>query len=158
MKKLLSILLVALMALSLVACASQPAAEPSKAPAADPADGPAAADPTMEPVAEEPDTKKLVLYTSAGAAEYELIVGLFNEKYPDIEIEIVSGGTGEVRVKFGGCHKIITAAHHGARRYASANVHGSKIINIIYDTCIDHRPRATRTFLCRLKNQFDDAM
>ncbi|CSE75047.1 Uncharacterised protein [Shigella sonnei] len=70
----------------------------------------------------------------------------------------VSGGTGEVRVKFGGCHKIITAAHHGARRYASANVHGSKIINIIYDTCIDHRPRATRTFLCRLKNQFDDAM
>ena len=96
MKKQLSILLVALMALSLVACASQPAAEPSKAPAADPADGPAAADPTMEPVAEEPDTKKLVLYTSAGAAEYELIVGLFNEKYPDIEIEIVSGGTGEM--------------------------------------------------------------
>ena len=38
----------------------------------------------------------LVLYTSAGASEYELIVGLFNEKYPDIEVEIVTGGTGEI--------------------------------------------------------------
>jgi len=39
---------------------------------------------------------KLVLYTSAGATEYELIVGLFNQKYPDIEVEIVTGGTGEI--------------------------------------------------------------
>ena len=38
----------------------------------------------------------LVLYTSAGATEYELIVGLFNEKYPDIAVEIVTGGTGEI--------------------------------------------------------------
>lgn len=38
----------------------------------------------------------LVLYTSAGASEYELIVKLFNEKYPDIAVEIVTGGTGEI--------------------------------------------------------------
>lgn len=50
----------------------------------------------MASTAEEPDTNKLVLYTSAGASEYELIVNLFNEKYPDIEVEIVSGGTGEM--------------------------------------------------------------
>ena len=42
------------------------------------------------------ESGKLVLYTSAGASEYELIVGLFNEKYPDIEVEIVTGGTGEI--------------------------------------------------------------
>ena len=36
---------------------------------------------------------KLVLYTSAGASEYELIVGLFNEKYPDIEfVGLVESG------------------------------------------------------------------
>ena len=38
----------------------------------------------------------LVLYTSAGATEYELIVNLFNQKYPDIAVEIVTGGTGEI--------------------------------------------------------------
>lgn len=42
------------------------------------------------------ESGSLVLYTSAGASEYELIVGLFNEKYPDIEVEIVTGGTGEI--------------------------------------------------------------
>ena len=42
------------------------------------------------------ESGKLVLYTSAGATEYELIVGLFNQKYPDIEVEIVTGGTGEI--------------------------------------------------------------
>lgn len=47
-------------------------------------------------VAEEPDTNKLVLYTSAGAKEYELIVNAFKEKYPNIDVEIVSGGTGEM--------------------------------------------------------------
>lgn len=69
MKKFLSILMAAAMMLALIPMAS---------------------------TAEEPDTNKLVLYTSAGASEYELIVNLFNEKYPDIEVEIVSGGTGEM--------------------------------------------------------------
>ena len=42
------------------------------------------------------ESGSLVLYTSAGAGEYELIVKLFNEKYPDIAVEIVTGGTGEI--------------------------------------------------------------
>ncbi len=41
-------------------------------------------------------TDSLVLYTAASATEYELIVQLFNEKYPDISVEVVSGGTGEL--------------------------------------------------------------
>ncbi len=52
--------------------------------------------PTMAAFAEEPDTNKLVLYTSAGKSEYELIVNAFKEKYPGIEVEIVSAGTGEL--------------------------------------------------------------
>ncbi len=41
-------------------------------------------------------TDSLVVYTAASATEYELIVNLFNVKYPDIKVEIVSGGTGEL--------------------------------------------------------------
>ena len=52
--------------------------------------------PTMAAFAEEPDTNKLVLYTSSGKSEYELIVNAFTEKHPGIEVEIVSAGTGEL--------------------------------------------------------------
>ena len=72
------------MVFGLVACTAEQAAPAQAADAAPAAEG------------EEPDTGKLVLYTSAGASEYELIVGKFNEKYPDIEVEIVSGGSGEL--------------------------------------------------------------
>lgn len=41
-------------------------------------------------------TDSLVLYTSASATEYELIVKLFNEKYPNVSVEVVSGGSGEI--------------------------------------------------------------
>lgn len=57
-----------------------------------------------------------------------------------------------MRVKFGGCYKIIIVVYYGVRRYVSVNVYGSKIINIIYDICIDYRSRVTRIFFCRLKN------
>lgn len=46
--------------------------------------------------AEFAPTNTLVLYTSAGATEYELIVDLFTKAYPDITVEIVSAGTGEL--------------------------------------------------------------
>ena len=55
--------------------------------------------PTLSALAEEPDTDKLVLYTSAGASEYELIVNAFKAKYPGIEVEIVSGGTGDMAAR-----------------------------------------------------------
>ena len=50
----------------------------------------------QQKTAEQPDTKTLVLYTSASTSEYELIVELFREAHPDIEVEIVSAGTGEL--------------------------------------------------------------
>ena len=104
MKKLIYILLVAMLALSLVACSSTPSTpadnatqtpqtEPTVAPA-EPADSQTpAADPEETDL---PDTDSLVLYTSASATEYELIVNLFNEKYPNISVEVVSGGSGEI--------------------------------------------------------------
>lgn len=49
--------------------------------------------------AEYKPTKSLVLYTSASTSEYELIVGLFKKANPDIEVEIVSAGTGELSSK-----------------------------------------------------------
>lgn len=95
MKKLLSALLIVVMALSLVACSGQtePAATTPPAETSQPE-----ATPVVEPTenAGPEPTKSLVLYTSAGASEYELIVSLFNAKYPDITVEVVSAGTGEL--------------------------------------------------------------
>lgn len=97
MKKYLSILLVAMLALSLAACGSNSNSGSTPAPAS-PAPAPSAAEPS--PAEPEPSggeqTDTLVLYTSAGAAEYELIVELFENKYPDINVEVVSAGTGEL--------------------------------------------------------------
>ena len=73
MKKFLSIFLVVILTVSLIACTQE---------------GPSGGDNTK--------TDTLVLYTSAGASEYEFIVSLFNEKYPEINVEIVSAGTGEL--------------------------------------------------------------
>lgn len=64
----------------------------------------------------------------------------------------VSGGIGEVCVKFGGCYKIIIVVYYGVCRYVSVNVYGSKIINIIYDICIDYCLCVMCIFFCRLKN------
>lgn len=98
MKKVLSVLLVAVMALSLVACSNQQTPAAATTPSEPtPAEAAPVAEATPEPEPAEPvQTKSLVLYTSAGATEYELIVQLFNEKYPDITVEVVSAGTGEL--------------------------------------------------------------
>jgi len=50
----------------------------------------------MPAFGEDEPTNSLVLYTSAGATEYELIVAMFSEAYPEIKVEIVSAGTGEL--------------------------------------------------------------
>lgn len=94
MKKLLTILLALILVLSLAACqqsSNQTPAE-NQSPTQAPADTttPAATEPELKP------TDSLVLYTSAGASEYELIVNEFNKKYPDIKVEVVSAGTGEL--------------------------------------------------------------
>ncbi len=41
-------------------------------------------------------TNALVLYTSGSTSEYELVVAEFNKAYPDITVETISAGTGEL--------------------------------------------------------------
>jgi len=88
MKKFLGIILAAVLLFSFAACQQ-------KTPSAN---NPGTSTTTTPAPSEQgpKQTKDLVLYTSAGASEYELIVKLFNEKYPDINVEIVSAGTGEL--------------------------------------------------------------
>lgn len=100
MKKILSILLVLSMAGGLAGCqktdAPAPTTTAAEAPKAEAGSKEADVEVTKVDEADSQQTKSLVLYTSASTTEYELIVKLFNEKYPDIEVEIVSAGTGEL--------------------------------------------------------------
>lgn len=41
----------------------------------------------------------LVIYTTIGDAEYHYFVDGFQEKYPDIEIQVVNGGAGELKTR-----------------------------------------------------------
>ena len=41
----------------------------------------------------------LVLYSPANDEEYNMIVDAFMEKYPDVEIEVVQGGSGELKTR-----------------------------------------------------------
>ncbi len=98
MKKMLSILLAVSMIGGLAGCQKKEAPAPetaaTEAPKADTGSTEAVTESTQ--TADSNQTQSLVLYTSASTTEYELIVKLFNEKYPDIEVEIVSAGTGEL--------------------------------------------------------------
>lgn len=98
MKRIFALLLALAMCLALAACGDSGGtpsgtttnpgsntADPSGGGATNPGGG-----------TDTPPSGDLVLYTSAGASEYELIVDLFNAKYPDINVEIVSGGSGEL--------------------------------------------------------------
>lgn len=105
MKKIIAMLLALIMVVAMVACTANNDSNAAENNTNDNAQNEVKQDDAKtepetkneEPAVEaDPDTNKLVLYTSAGASEYELIVGLFNEKYPDIEVEIVSGGSGEL--------------------------------------------------------------
>mgnify|MGYP000498257192 CR=1 FL=1 len=47
----------------------------------------------------EKGTGKLVIYTTNFDEEYNLIVGGFESKYPDIKIEAITGGAGELKTR-----------------------------------------------------------
>lgn len=76
MKKIIAIMLVALVALSGVF--AQGAQEKSE---------------------EKTASGTLVIYTTIGDAEYHYFVDGFQEKYPDIEIQVVNGGAGELKTR-----------------------------------------------------------
>lgn len=104
MKKTLVLLLALLMALSMFAgCqnaapAAAPAA-PTAAPAAEPAAQPAA-EPTAEATVEEtvdPASIKgeVSVYVAHNGDQYNRAIELFNKKYPNVEVLVVSAGTGD---------------------------------------------------------------
>ncbi|HPU95386.1 MAG TPA: ABC transporter substrate-binding protein, partial [Bacillota bacterium] len=42
---------------------------------------------------------KLVIYSPATKATTDLIVNMFNKKYPDITVEVINAGTGELATR-----------------------------------------------------------
>lgn len=85
MKKILCMVLALMVALSLVACTSGDA---DKTPADNKADGAAKADADY--------TGKLVVYSPHDADPLNAGVAQFREKYPNIEVEVIAAGTGEL--------------------------------------------------------------
>ncbi len=79
MKKILTLLLVLVLSVSLFACGSK-----EKAPEEGQEAGPSG---------------KLVLYSPANEEEYSMVVDAFQAKYPDIQIETVQGGSGELKTR-----------------------------------------------------------
>ena len=100
MKKLLAVLMIVVMALSAFAgCASnEPAAE---APAAEApaAEAPAAEAPAEEAAPAEVDPASIKgevsVYVAHNGDQYNRAIEMFNEKYPNIEVLVVSAGTGD---------------------------------------------------------------
>lgn len=92
MKKFFALLLALLMVLSLCAC-GKPA--PAQAPAAE---APAAEAPAAEaPAAEAPaKSNKLVVYSPHDADPLNAGIALFEAAYPEIEVEVIAAGTGEL--------------------------------------------------------------
>ncbi|MGL5438010.1 MAG: extracellular solute-binding protein [Lachnospiraceae bacterium] len=100
MRKYLSIFMVGTMVLGLAGCQAQKSKVGENtvqtAAVSDNNTESAEAEPAESEALTLEQTKSLVLYTSASTTEYELIVELFSQKYPDIQVEIVSAGTGEL--------------------------------------------------------------
>lgn len=93
MKKILCMVLALMVALSLVACTSGDA---DKTPADNKADGAAKADADY--------TGKLVVYSPHDADPLNAGVAQFREKYPNIEVEVIAAGTGEL------CQRLVAEA------------------------------------------------
>lgn len=98
MKKILALVMALCMIFALCACGQNaaPAEQPAEAPAEQPAEAPAEA-PAEE--AEEDLGDTLVLYSSMTEADLDALKTCFNEVYPDIEIEVISGSAGEFTAK-----------------------------------------------------------
>lgn len=98
MKKILALVMALCMIFALCACGQNaaPAEQPTEAPAEQPAEAPAEA-PAEE--AEEDLGNTLVLYSSMTEADLDALKTCFNEVYPDIEIEVISGSAGEFTAK-----------------------------------------------------------
>jgi len=84
MKKFLAILLAFAMVLSFAACGEKKTE---------------AKEEVKEEVKDEGIDEKVVLYTTMTESDIEALTTTFNEKYPDCEIEVVTGSIGEVTAR-----------------------------------------------------------
>lgn len=87
MKRLLSTALALILALSLTACGGSKADETPAADADTPSGSTSAA------------SGDLVIYTGCGPEITDPILALFNEEYPDIHVEIIKAGSGELMAR-----------------------------------------------------------
>ena len=95
MKKIIALLLALVMTMGLVACgASEPAPAPTEAPKAD---APAAEAPAA-PAEKKPEdyTGNLVVYSPHDADPLNAGVAMFQAAYPNINVEVIAAGTGEL--------------------------------------------------------------
>ncbi len=94
MKKLMAMLLALVMVFALCACGqtAAPAEEPAEAPAEEPAEVPA------EPTEKAPEdyTGSLVVYSPHDADPLAAGVAMFEAAYPNIKVEVIAAGTGEL--------------------------------------------------------------
>ena len=95
MKKIIALLLALVLTMGLVACgASEPAPAPTEAPKADApvAEAPAA------PAEKKPEdyTGNLVVYSPHDADPLNAGVAMFQAAYPNINVEVIAAGTGEL--------------------------------------------------------------
>jgi len=107
MKRALAMVLVLALSASLMTgCGSKADTETTSEPAAaeQKEDAAEAEEPAEESAAEEAKelSGPLVLYSPANDEEYNMIVDAFTEKYPDIDIEVVQGGSGELKTRLEG--------------------------------------------------------
>lgn len=99
MKKILALAMALCMIFALCACGSSASAPAAEAPAAEAPAAEAAAPAEVEAPAEEDLGDTLVLYSSMTEADLEALTTCFNEVYPDINIEVISGSAGEFTAK-----------------------------------------------------------
>ena len=107
--KLIALFMVIAMSFALIACAAPAEAPAAEAPAAE---APAAEPVAEEPVAEEPAaeeapavkapedyTGELVVYSPHDADPLAAGIALFEKTYPNIKVEVVAAGTGELTTR-----------------------------------------------------------
>ncbi|MCI8511607.1 MAG: extracellular solute-binding protein [Lachnospiraceae bacterium] len=106
MKRKLAAVMAAAMAISLTACGGgSNAPETTAAPAETTTAAAAAADTTAAPAETEAPTEtaemedSLILYSSMTENDLNNLIDLFNEKYPDCEVEVVNGSAGELTAR-----------------------------------------------------------
>lgn len=99
MKKILALAMALCMIFALCACGSSASAPAAEAPAAEAPAAEAEAPAEVEAPAEEDLGDTLVLYSSMTEADLEALTTCFNEVYPDINIDVISGSAGEFTAK-----------------------------------------------------------